>query len=194
MLSIKGIRIFLSGILLLLFISSSSFAASIDYMDFLMRIKLNHQYEKDLITEAGERSIEERWALIGTGNDDRVGASQSYVLMQELLAGKELDELDYISGFITEETFLESLSFPQKPGISKQLIILQASLASIASLCRIGDPESLGLARNIFRSLEKTDVMRILSSIARPEEHEILSEHFSTTRDLFEKVFKGNFT
>ncbi len=194
MLLTKAVRFFLSGIFILLMISSCTPAEDMDYIEFLMRTKLNDQYEEDLLKMAGRSSLAERWEVMSTGENDRIKASESFAMTRYLLEGKEISRLDEVSGFITERSFLELHSFPPEPGISKQLIILQVSLASMASLCRIGEPGSLGLAQEIFLSIEKTDVMRSLSFLKGGKDLQVLSEHFSTSRALFEKVFKGNFT
>lgn len=187
-------RLCLCCLFLLRILSSCSKAEDMDYIDFLMRMKLNDRYEEDLLKMAGSRSLAERWEIMSTGENDRIKASQSFTMTRYLLEGKEISRLDEVSGFITENSFLDLHSFPPEPGISKQLVLLQVSLASMASLCRIGEPESLGLAQEIFLSLEKTDVMRSLPSLNGGKDLQVLSEHFSTSRALFEKVFKGDFT
>lgn len=189
-------RFMFGGILFFIFVtlSSCSFAQDMGYMDFLMKVKLTSDFERELIDRAGNKSITQRWELISSSRDDLSSASMSYSIMVELLNGQELSRLDHISGFITEKSFLDKLSFPHSPGISRQLLVLQSALNSIAFLCRYKSPSSLGLAKGILDSIEVTDLFRNVIALSGKDEYHVLYEHFSTVRGLYEKVYGGSFT
>jgi len=169
-------------------------ARGMDYIDFLMKAEVNGSYEKDLLQKAGDIPLGERWAVLSSNETDEVKASQSFALMVELLEGRSLSEIDDISGFINEITFLSYLSIPPDQGISKQLIIFQSAMASFASLCRIKEPASLGLARDILLSIDRTYLIRDLVGLLKTEEYKSLYDTFSTTRRIYEDVYQGSFT
>lgn len=182
-----------SGLVLLLMFFGTSFAQGMDYFDFLLAMEVDTGYEKELLGSAGDMTLNERWKIIKSGESDKSKAGQSYAMMVDLLAQNELEDLDNIKGFVTESDFLKELSFSDDPGISRQLLVLQSALVSFASLCRTKEPAALSMARDVFLSLQKTRIFEDISSLSR-DEHEMISDHFSTTRNIYEKVYKGNFT
>lgn len=175
-------------------VSSCSFAQDLSYMDFLLKVKLTADFEQELIDHAGNKSLAERWELVSSSRDDLSSASMSYSIMVELLNGEDLSRLDEISGFITEKNFLDKLSFPDSPGISRQLLVLQSALNSLAFLCRYKSASSLGITKKIFDSLEVTELFRNVTALSGKVEYDIMYEHFSTVRGLYEKVYGGSFT
>lgn len=187
-------RPLLWGCVLIIVFSGSSLAKDLDYLDFLMQLELNHAYETELLERGRSETLEGRWELMAVPMDDLSGASGSYSLLTELLGGRDLADLDSISGFITEKRFLDHLSFPTSPGISRQLLILQSSLYSFAYLCRINTPSSLGIAHSLMNSLEGTETFRNIVYLLGEGEYKILYDPFSTTRNIYEKVYGGSFT
>jgi len=189
MLNKKGIIMY--GILMMIlslgiFVSPLS-ADQETYISFLMRSEMRDQWKARILQNRSEMNEPQKWISLWSGGDSFERVSHGLSLINPDPETYLYEDLAMVDGFSTIGNAGDELIIP------RQLLIIQASLASLSLLCEVKTPESLGVAQDIVKGLWKNPEFSFFINKVGKDRGRVLYEAFSTSRGIF-SVYKGEFT
>ena len=157
------------------------------YISFLMRAEMRNEWQVELLQKVPEMDQSQKWALLWDPGTALERVSYALSLLRNDQGGHFHEDLSRVSGFIPDNSHLKG------PGLPKQLIFIQAGLASLSLLCEIKTPEALATAGDIVRHLWQNREFKVFLEKVGVEKGDLLYATFSSSRGIF-SVFQGEFT
>ncbi|MBN1334265.1 MAG: hypothetical protein JW971_10920 [Synergistales bacterium] len=157
------------------------------YIYFLMRSETRNEWRDELVQKVPQMDESEKWSLLWSQGTALERVSYALSLLQNDKGDYFYEDLSQVSGFIP------GYAHGGDPGLPRQLVIIQASLASLSLLCEIKTPQSLGVAGDIVQGLWQNPEFQVVLDRVGEEKGSVLYGAFSTSRGIF-SVFQGEFT
>lgn len=157
------------------------------YISFLMRAEMRDQWKAKLLQDIPERNESEKWVSLWNERNVHKRVSSGLSLINPDPGTRLYEDLSMVDGFSKIDNPGDEMIVP------RQLLIIQASLASLSLLCEVKTPEALGVARDIVKGLWKNPEFRHFIDRVGEKRASDLYDVFSTSRGIF-SIYKGEFT